>query len=152
MSENTQGDAQVEDAGETVDFHLIIIGVLTAAVKTGVLMIFHFLGWLKLMPLQKGWGTWGVVATAVIVAIVVTIVTVMILELAFWLQGCTCFFSLLLVPLSGYIALKMMLDLAPQLITAPGANFLGLLVLGSLLAIAMVPTKQRIINSRKKAA
>lgn len=130
-----------EDAGG-IDFRRIVKFLLNVVIKTGVLLLLHLLSWLKLAPAVQSWGFGGTVVTAVVLAVVISLL-VMVGEAAFTLGFMlTCGLFLVLLPFAGWFLMKALLVVAPQFATAPNDHWFVLLLLGTALLLATVPTKR----------
>lgn len=127
----------------TVDWWQISIFLLNVVIKTGVLLVFNVLGLLKLAPVVENWGYWGVVATAAILAVALSLLVLGVLVLFAFGFMATCGMVIVLLPFLGYFVMKALLALTPQLVSAPNEDGFVLLVLGTILLLATVPSKRK---------
>jgi len=134
--------ANDDEGAGSIDFRRILKFALSVVLKTGLLLLFHVLGWLKLAPVVESWGFWGVVATAAILAAVCTLLV--LLGLAVFNVGFvfTCGLIIVLVPFVGYFLMKALLMFAPQFVSAPNDHWFVLLLLGTALLLVTVPFKR----------
>jgi len=100
-------------------------------VKFTLLMVFDLLGWVTLHPVTA---VGGVIVTAAILAVVFAALTVA----AALLSGCTCGVSLLLIPLTGALVLKLVLLMTPKAITM-SSSLLAVILVGSCLSLVSLP-------------